>query len=222
VTPTGGEDSISNLHISKPVGSLRTYANFAGASFTVASWFDALRKGRTFFTGGPLLDLEVGGKAPGDAVNLQAAGTVRLRARVWSIVPLSRVVIYRNGEPWREVPVDASFWSAQPANRPCVELETDVAVDRSSWFTLYAEGPHSDVLDVRFPQAETNAVRVYVGDQKIRNRESAEYFIRWINKLTRMADQWPGWRSDRERKHVFSQFTEARAVYERLVQEARP
>ena len=221
VTPTGGEDSISNLHISKPVGSLRTYAHFGGAPFTVPSWLESIRKGRTFFTGGPLLALEVGGKMPGEAVNLKAGGNVQLRARVWSIVPLSRVVIYRNGEPWREVPIDTRVWAAEPAGKPCAELDMEVPVDRSSWFTLYVEGPYSDLLDVRFPQAETNAVRVYVADQKIRNRESAEYFIRWIDKLTKMADQWPWWRSDQERKHVLSQFSEARAVYQRLAAEAR-
>ena len=36
---------------------------------------------------------------------------------------------------------------------------------------------------MRMPQAGTNAIRVYVGDQKIRSRESAQYFIRWIDRL---------------------------------------
>jgi hypothetical protein len=217
VAPTGGEDSISNLHISKPVGSLRTYAHFGSAPFTVESWFDAIRKGRTFFTGGPLLEFEIDGKLPGEAVNLEAAGgKVRLQARAWSIVPLTRVVIYRNGEIWKELPIDSSAWSKRISGKPCAELDTEVQVDGSAWFALYAEGPFSEYLDVRFPQAGTNAVRVYVGDQKIRNKASAEYFIRWIDKLTGMADQWPWWRSQKEREHVFAQFREARRVYEEL------
>ena len=79
----------------------------------------------------------------------------------------------------------------------------------------------SDLLDVRFPQAATNAIRVYVGDEKIRNRASAEYFMRWIDKLRSMADKWPWWRSQKERGHVFAQFDEARGVYQRLAAEAR-
>ena len=51
VTPTGGEDSISNLHISKPVGSFRTYA-YLGSEFTASKWLTTLRKGTTFFTSG--------------------------------------------------------------------------------------------------------------------------------------------------------------------------
>jgi hypothetical protein len=216
VTPTGGEDSISNLHISKPVGSLRTYAWFGDAPFTAASWLDTIRKGHTFFTSGPLLELEVGGKRPGESLKLPVAGKLRLRARAWSIVPLSRAVIYRNGEAWKEIP------TAAPApGRPCAEFETEVEADRSAWFTLYAEGSNSELLDVRFPQAETNAIRVYVGDSRIRNRDSAEYFMRWIDKLSMMADAWPWWRSDKEREHVRAQFAEARRVYERLAAEAR-
>jgi hypothetical protein len=221
VSPTGGEDSISNLHISKPVGSLRTYAYFGDAPFTVGSWFDAIRQGRTFFTGGPLLEFAIDGKRPGDAVTLKTPGKVRLNARVWSIVPLSQIVVYRNGEPWKELTIDKSHWSRQPSGTPCAELEAEVEVDRSSWFSLYAEGPFSEYLDVRFPQAGTNAIRVYVGDGKIRSRPSAEYFVRWIDKLTGMADQWPWWRSQAERNHVMDQFAEARRVYQRLAAEAQ-
>ena len=45
ITPTGGEDSISNMHISKPLGSLRTYA-YLGSDFTASVWLKTLRKGQ--------------------------------------------------------------------------------------------------------------------------------------------------------------------------------
>ncbi|MCY4026761.1 MAG: hypothetical protein OXH75_10680 [Acidobacteria bacterium] len=37
-----------------------------------------------------------------------------------------------------------------------------------------------------------------------------------------MADAWPGWRSERERAHVFSQFDEAREVCRRSARESGP
>ncbi len=58
VTPTGGEDSISNMHISKPVGSMRTYA-YLGSDFTASAWLNSLRNGNTFFTSGPLLEFSI-------------------------------------------------------------------------------------------------------------------------------------------------------------------
>ena len=53
-----------------------------------------------------------------------------------------------------------------------------------------------------------------------RDSASAEYFVRWIDKLTSMAEQWPWWRSPKERDHVFAEFNEARRVYKRLAAEA--
>jgi TolB protein len=223
VAPTGGEDSISNLHISKPVGSLRTYGYFGDGPFSVPAWLSVLRKGQTFFTGGPLLELDIGGKRPGESIKLPAGGgKVRVRARVWSIVPLSRAVLYRNGQPFQELTIDGRLWSTdgQRSGRPCAGFDAEIPVKDSGWFSLYVEGPYSELLDVLYPQAGTNSIRVYVGDQKIRNKASAEYFIRWIDKLKTMAAAWPGWRSLSEQKHVLAQFEEARAVYQRLAGEA--
>ncbi len=222
VTPVGGEDSISNLHISKLVGSLRTYA-YLGEDFTAAGWLSALRQGRTFFTGGPLLEFEIDGKKPGEAIQLGPdGGRLKLRASVWSIAPLSRVVVYHNGKPLLEVPINEEVWSGEPAaDGRCAQLDTEIAVKASGWYSLYAEGPHTELLDVEYPQAATNAIRVYVGEQKIRNRASAEYFLRWIDKLKTMAEEWPWWRSQKERDHVFAQLDEARRVYQRLAAEAQ-
>ena len=63
-------------------------------------------------------------------------------------------------------------------------------------------------------------IRVYVGDQKIRNRESAEYFIVWIDKLRKMAEADTGWRSQAEKDKVFAQFEKAKAVYAARASEA--
>ena len=44
--------------------------------------------------------------------------------------------------------------------------------------------------------------------------------MRWIDKLHKMADEWPWWRSEGEKRHVFGQFDEARRVYQKLAREA--
>jgi hypothetical protein len=210
VAPVGGEDSINDLHWTKLIGSVRTYVWLGEQPFTIGAWLAGLKQGRTFFSTGPLLELRIDGKAPGEEIRLPAeGGAVTIEARAESIAPLDKVVLYRNGEVFRTL----------EAGKPFRE---QVAVTASSWFSLYAEGPPYPLLDAEFPQAATNAVRVYVGGQKIRNRASAEYFIRWIDKLRQMAEAWPWWRSQQEKDHVFAQFDEARRVYERLAREAGP
>ena len=52
---------------------------------------------------------------------------------------------------------------------------------------------------------------------KIRNKASAEYFIKWIDQLHDLAEEWPFWRSQAEKDHVYAQFRQARAVYTDLL-----
>ena len=244
IAAVGGEDSISDLQRTKLVGSVRTYAyvgrgreKTAGPGVnarasplapdreesgrrpgerTAQAWIEALKKGQTFFTTGPLLQFKINGRIPGQTLNLPVqGGSGEFEAQVWSIVPLSRVTIYSNGEVWKEVPLSADKRSAA--------LHERLTLKRSGWFSLTAEGPpDSYPIDANYPQAATSPIRIYVGEQKIRNRQSAEYFMHWIDKLRVMAEAWPGWRSQAEKEHVFSQFEEARQVYQRLAQEATP
>jgi TolB protein len=208
VAPAGGEDSMGDMHIRQLVGSVRTYV-FTGRSLGAQAWQDGLRQGHDFFTTGPLLDFTIDGKLPGDELHLPAGGgTVTLEGGVTCLAPISKLVIYHNGSVLKDLPADHPF-------------REQVHVTDSGWYSLYAEGPPNKFIDAKFPQAATNAIRVYVGDGKIRDRASAEYFIRWIDKLRALADAWPWWRSDAEKQHVFAQFDEARKVYEKLAGEAR-
>ena len=139
--------------------------------------------------------------------------TVTLEGTVQSIVPMTKVALYSNGRVFKEIALDK--------DSKTVRFREQVNVSDSRWFSLYSEGPPSHYLDAEYPLAVTNVIRVYVGDQKIRDRESAEYFVRWIDKLRASAAQWPWWRSQHEKEHVFAQFDEARSVYQKLADEAR-
>jgi TolB protein len=212
IVPVGGEDSISNLHNSKLVGSIRTYA-MVGRDFTIEGWLGALRKGNVFYSSGPLLEFQVNGKPPGEIVQLPAGGgSVKLSASVRSVVPLNKVAVYSNGRVIHEASI-----GSDPRH---ISFEHDFKVTGSGWFSLYASGPATRLLDINYPEAATNAVRVYVGGRPIRNRDSAQYFIRWIDKLHGMAEEWLWWRSQAEKDHVFAQLAEAKKVYEKLAREA--
>ncbi|MCC6588639.1 MAG: CehA/McbA family metallohydrolase [Bryobacterales bacterium] len=201
VAPCGGEDSISSLHWTKLVGSVRTYIHSGGLK--VEPWLEGIKKGNTFFTTGPLLRFTIDGKIPGEDIKLPASGgSIKINARAYSIAPLKKLVILRNGKEWKTVP--------EPG------LEESIPVTESGWYALYAEGDPYKWLDAVYPQALTNAIRVYVGDGKIRNPESAEYFVKWVAKLKSMADQWLWWRSEKEKQHVFAQFDEATRIYQAL------
>ena len=207
-TAVGGEDSISNLHRSKLVGSVRTYVYTGGKGLTMEAWLEGLRNGNAFVSTGPLVELTVNGHIPGEEVELAASGTVEIQGRVRSITPLDKAYIVFNGEVVEEIPFTG--------DRLELDLSKSYPVSGSGWFHLRVEGKNEErfPLDANFALGFTNPVWVTVAGQPVRNRASAEYSIRWIDKLRAMAEEWPGWRSDKEREHVFAQFDEARQIYE--------
>ena len=216
VTAVGGEDSISSLHESKLVASVRTYVYTGALGLDMKAWFDGMRDGHAFVSTGPLVELTVNGSLPGETVELPAGGgTVDIAVRVRSIVPLETALLVHNGEVIDEIRLDG--------DRTGLDYTTSVQVTESGWYHLRAEGTPEDryPLDARYPQAFTNPVWVTVGDQPVRSREAAEYSMRWIDKLRNMAEDWPGWRSQTERDHVFAQFDEARQIYQTFAEEAR-
>jgi TolB protein len=214
VAAIGGEDSITNLHISRLVGCVRTYVYLGDKPLTPASWWEAAKAGRSFVTTGPLVELTAGGERPGGTVSLAGAGRVDVVVRVRSITPLQRVQLVVNGEPLQDIPLDAT--------RTKVDWNGSVSMPRSGWVHVRAEGLPVEraPLDAVYAQAFTNPVWIRVGERPVRDAAAAKYFLQWIDRLQIMADAWPGWSSAEERAHAFGQFEEARALYKRFAEES--
>jgi TolB protein len=217
ITAVGGEDSISSMHRSKLVGSARTYVYTGDRGLDADAWFEGLRGGRAFVTTGPLVELTVNGRIPGEEAQLPASGgEAAIVARVRSITPLESVALIFNGELVEKIPLSADRRSAQ--------FSKTLKPARSGWYHLRAEGNPKEryPLDTTFAQGFTNPVWVTVGNRPVRSAAAATYCLKWIDKLQQMAEAWPGWRSQKEKNHVYAQFEEARAVYRRFLQEAPP
>jgi hypothetical protein len=200
------------MHGTPVLGSSRVYVHL-GAALTWDAWIDGIRRGRTFVTNGPLLTFEVNGERPGGEIHLPAGGgSIEVSGRFDSIVPVDRLELYNNGTVIETV----------TAGGRRGELRKRLPVTRSGWLTLRAisDRPHHPVEDA-YVVAETSPVYVYCGDQPIRSREDAEYFLRWVDDVARQAEADPNWRSDQERRHVLDQFARARRIFEQRVKEAK-
>jgi len=204
VTASAGEDSILNLHATPILGSSRVYA-YLGDKLDFPRWLEAIRKGRTFVTNGPLLRLEVDGRIPGDEIRLpEAGGAVEVAASAEAIVPLEKIEIFFNGKVIETIPVSGNK----------ADFRKRIPISSSGWITLRASHSRPQhPIDDSYVVGETSPVFVYKGNQPIRSREDAEYFIRWIDDITRQAEAHPGWRSGKERAHVLGQFSQARQVF---------
>ena len=210
----GGEDAISSLHATPLVGSMRTYVRTPDGRLTMQGWFQGMREGSAYISSGPLVEFAVEGMGPGEDVALDEPGEVRLRGRVWGVVAMERAEVVANGEVVRTYLFDG--------DRRSLEIDDRIALSGSAWVHLRVTGLREDrwPLDTTYPQAATNPVWVTVAGRPIRSAEAAEYALRWIDRLQEMAEEWPGWRSEREKEHVYAQFEEAREVYRRRGAEA--
>jgi hypothetical protein len=92
----GGTDKMS---ADTPVGLYRTYVRLLpGEAFTYDAWCAGLRAGRTFHSGGPLVQFTVDGREVGETVALRAGGgTVEVVASAESIFPIEDIEIVHDG-----------------------------------------------------------------------------------------------------------------------------
>ena len=65
------------------VGEVRAYAYLGRKSFSANAWFEAFRRGRTFTTSGPMLELQVDDALPGDELQIKSDRKLHVRARAW-------------------------------------------------------------------------------------------------------------------------------------------
>jgi len=123
------------------VGTVRTYARLApGQLFTYAAWMEAVRRGETFVTYGPLLEFTVEGKPAGTRISLTArGGTLNVIWEASSVtIPLSRVELVVNGEIRESVDVASE----------CTAGSWRVKIERSSWLALLVRGRYGDKPEI--------------------------------------------------------------------------
>ena len=72
-----------------PVGAVRTYTHLlTDEALTFDAWAAAVRAGRTFVTSGPILELTVDGREPGEVIQLSSPGHLEVVARARASQPV--------------------------------------------------------------------------------------------------------------------------------------
>jgi hypothetical protein len=170
----GGTDKMSSQ---VAVGQYRTYVRLAAdEEFTYANWCQNLKRGRTFLSGGPLLEFSVDGAEIGDTVRLPSGGgSVHIEAVARSILPVHTLQLVCNGQVVAQT--DA------PAGAKQLTLRQDVKIDRHGWLCARVSGPsyepmaHHDVW-ARGVFAHTSPIYIAVGDEwSMADREGLQYML---------------------------------------------
>ena len=202
-----------------PLGYNRTYALIDG-ELTAEQFWSAVRKGRTFATSGPMIDLRIGTHRIGDRFNVTSGTKLNAEVTVQWTNKLDRIEIIHNGAsielPWRGGSIGDSNYAGEPDNQiPKFKASWSGAVNmtRSGWFAgrVIYQAP-----DGRLRQAHTSPIYVSVDKRPTANRESAEYNQRWIDRLIAIA-RLPGrYQRTADRDQVIATYTRAREFYERV------
>jgi hypothetical protein len=170
----GGTDKMSS---EVAVGQYRTYVFVpSDEEFSYDSWCHNLRAGRTFLSGGPLLECSVDGAAIGDTVKLPASGgTVEVHARAQSILPIHTLQVIHNGEVVADT---TDLHGTRELN-----LQAQVGVSGPGWICARVGGPnyqqlkHHDVWN-RGIFAHTSPIYLACGDRSDpADRDSLQYML---------------------------------------------
>jgi hypothetical protein len=129
----GGTDKMSS---SVAVGQYRTYVYIpAEEDFNYAAWCRNLTLGRTFLSGGPLLEFAVDGARIGDTLRLpERGGTVEVKATAESVLPIHTLQIVQNGQVVAQ--------TDDPAGGRTLSLQTRLPIGADSWLCARVSGPN--------------------------------------------------------------------------------
>jgi hypothetical protein len=207
--PAGaGTDAMANFaSLRGPVGMNRVFARVPGGWLDEKVWLDALKKGRTFATNGPLLEFSLGEQQIGDELALpQAQEAVRFAAKLRSIVPVDHLDVVCNGRVAATLKLDAG--------RSSSDARGTIPVAESGWCLLRASSDAAEypVLD-NYVYATTSPIYISVGGKKPHSPEDAQYFVAWIDRVAEATAAYPDWNSADEKKYVLGRIAEARGIY---------
>jgi hypothetical protein len=120
------------------VGEVRLYAYVGPEKFTADRWFEAVRRGRTFVTNGPMLEFTVDDAMPGDEIRCDENRPLTVKARAWGdpdrMLPV-KLEIVQQGEVIR---------TATPDRDGQTELRLTFPVDSGNGFWIAARVEAND------------------------------------------------------------------------------
>jgi len=205
----GGTDKMVN---DMPVGGVRTYAYLGkNMPFTYENWCDAIRRGRSFTSSGPLIDIRVDGHRTGDTIRMnRSGGTVEVFATAQCAQPFDRIEVVVNGR------VVTSASTGKKGKKASVRRK--LKIDRSSWIAARCWG--KGVVWHGWPvtlYAHSSPVYVYLGRDEIFSPTDATYLLTLIEGGIAWTDQLAVFRNEAKRLDVLRVFHDARdRIHERL------
>jgi TolB protein len=203
IAPSAGSDTMHNFYRTMAIGATRIYAKPDGA-MNLPNYLEAVRRGRSFVTNGPLLKFSAGDAEAGGIINAAANQSIDWKLEAASSSPVEKVEILVNGKV---------AWSGQglsAAGRKT--FAGKINAPAGGWIAARVYGgatqpPMSD----SYPFAHTAPIwfgRVGSSDAAAA-KASAQDLLRWMDVADKRVEQgYTGAKVDNLKKR----FSEARRI----------
>ena len=206
--PAGaGTDAMANYaSLHGPVGLNRVYAKQSG-DLDENDFLNKMVAGKSFVTNGPVIGLTIDGKTSGDSIFVNKKGkTLSYSAFLRSQVPIDLFEIIYNGD------VIASH--TLTGTKQSADVTGSIKVKTSGWLLLRAWNDlgHPDLFDL-YAYASTNPVYIVSDLSNPKQRSSAEYFLKWIDRIEKKMDELP-FRTPKEKQAVLDDVQRAKNYYQ--------
>jgi TolB protein len=193
-----------------PMGGSRVYARTAGP-FSMATWLDALKHGRTFVTNGPMPALTVNKMEPGETCRLDSPAEVEVSAKVESLVAIETIEVLVNGVVVKSLDIKPTLADIQHH-----EMHFKLPITKSCWIALRVRGADDKRVFDGPAWAHTSPVYVTVDGQPISSPEDAKYFVEWNEKLLRVVATRNRYATPTDRAEVEALFRKGQDYFRKM------
>ncbi|MDB4891813.1 MAG: hypothetical protein JWL61_3668 [Gemmatimonadetes bacterium] len=212
IAPNAGTDVMADFYRTPALGATRIYVRLDGGrqQLSFGDYLAALKAGRSFVTNGPLVELRVDGKQPGEILS-RGERPVPFTLELHSAVPVDSVAILVNG---------VVAWHVKPTLvNGSQHLSGTVAVPAGGWVAAVALGPKTTQWPAMDSYSYAHTAPVWIGhvgsSDPVAARAAARDLLRALDVADgRVNTQYAGANVPKLREH----FRRARATLEARAQ----
>ncbi len=187
------------------IGNARFYT-YAGKDLTFASWLSGLKASHTFVTTGPIVQLKVNDRIPGDTLDVPPGTKLHITAEAFAPA-LNNLEIVVHGKVMKST-------TGQNASKLTAEL--DLTADKGLWIAARCDGGRTQVAHTTPVYVTVNGGSFYNPETYANNLKLSESYLREIEQeLSQPGNQLDS-QASRHKPELERQIAEARAALNRL------
>ncbi len=174
----------------------------------IASWLEALKRGRSFITNGPLFHFRVEDQSIGDAVSLKSPGEVGIEGRVSGRVDFGHLELIHNGRVVDRIPSQAA------GKHFSAELKKTYPVEEPGWLALRVSGQADSEYGLPI-FGHTSAIHLEVEGRSIRQPAAVDHLRKEIQEARATVADEALFATSEERKRVLDIYDQGLAALDK-------